>query len=76
MTHLIIDSEHDMEVNITYLTELAKKGGYRKHIDISFPSQLFAATFMENLVKNFSEAGVSKDCEMKLDIFVPGEDNE
>ena len=78
MTHLIIESEHDIEVNIIYLTELAKTGGYVKKIDLTFPSRLLCSVFMENLLENFSEEGVSKHCDLNLNLFVPGgdEDNE
>jgi len=75
MTHFFIDSEHDMEVNITYLTELAKSKDYSK-IDITFPSKFMMMTFMDNLLNNFADEHVPEHTNMDISIFVPGGDNE
>tara|TARA_R110000824_G_scaffold61109_5_gene162876 strand:- start:768 stop:995 length:228 start_codon:yes stop_codon:yes gene_type:complete len=75
MTHFFIDSEHDMEVNITYLTELAKSADYSK-VDITFPSQFMMHTFMDNLLNNFADENVPQETNMDISIFVPGGDDE
>ena len=75
MTHFIIDSEHDMEVNITYLTELAKTRGGAK-IEITFPSQFMMHTFMDNLLDNFDKEEIPKDVDLNISIYVPGGDSD
>ena len=72
MTHLSIDSEHDMEVNIEYLTVLAKADGLCK-VDISFPSTFLMKTFMDNLFERFDEADVPPHANLDLSVFIPKE---
>tara|TARA_R110000824_G_scaffold96585_1_gene231178 strand:+ start:2640 stop:2870 length:231 start_codon:yes stop_codon:yes gene_type:complete len=75
MSYLIVGSEHDMEVQIKYVTELAHNNSKSK-IDITFPSYLFAEMFMDNLMANFKTEGVSKKCGLSIVISVPLDDKE
>ena len=70
MTHLLIDSEHDMETSITYLTGLAKLEGPCT-VKLTFPSVLLLTTFMDNLLVNFQKEDVPRDTKLDLDVFVP-----
>ena len=70
MTHLLIDSEHDMETSITYLTDLAKLDGPCT-VRLSFPSVLLMTTFMDNLLLNFVKEKVPRNTELDLDVYVP-----
>ena len=69
MTHLTIESEHDMEVNISYLTELARHKA-KARIELSFPSSLLMQTFMVNLCAELDRESI-KSSELDLSVFIP-----
>ena len=73
MTHLIINSEGDMEKGIVEATELAQIEG--SSLTIELPSESFAKVFMENMFVAFVEAGVKKDTNMQLNVMFPAEED-
>lgn len=75
MSHLIITNEHDMEVQVEYVTEIARMNS-NSTIDITFPSKGFATLFMENLMSNFSRENIRKDCGLHLILNIPPDEGE
>jgi hypothetical protein len=75
MSYLIVGSEHDMEVQISYVTELAQNAS-KSSVDIAFPSMLFAELFMENLMINFKNEKVPTSCGLSININVPKEEGD
>ncbi len=73
MTHLIINSEGDMEKGIEEATKLAKIDG--SSLTLELPSESFAKMFMENMFVAFVEAGVKKDTNMQLNVMFPVEED-
>ena len=73
MTHLVINSEGDMEKGIVEATELAKVDN--STLTIELPSESFAKVFMENMFVAFVEAGVKKDTNMQLNVMFPVEED-
>ena len=69
MTHLLIECEHDMEVNIIYLTELARHKGKTK-IELSFPTRFMMATFMDNLCDELEQENIF-NTDMDVTVYVP-----
>jgi hypothetical protein len=61
-----------MEVNIKYLTDLAKLEG-KSLVKMSFPSMGLMHTFMDNLIDNFYTEEVPADTKLNLDVYVPKE---
>ena len=75
MTHIVIDSEGDMESGLETATRLAKIEG--SSLTLEFPSEGFAKMFMENMFVAFIDAKVPKDSNMNLNVMFPMEnDNE
>ena len=74
MTHIMIDSEGDMESGLKTATDLAKIEG--SSLTLEFPSEGFAKVFMENMFVSFVEAGIPKDVKMKLNVMFPVEEED
>ena len=66
MSYLIVGSEHDMEVQIKYVTELAHNNSKSK-IDITFPSYLFAEMFMDTTLNELQTQHIAGD----IDLYSP-----
>ena len=73
MTHLVINSEGDMEKGITEAVTLAKIDG--SNLTIELPSENFVKLFMENMFVAFVEAGVKKETDMQLNVMFPEEED-
>ena len=73
MTHMIINSEGDMEKGIEEATKLAKIES--SSLTLEFPTESFAKVFMENMFVAFVEAGVKKDTNMQLNVMFPVEED-
>jgi len=73
MTHLIINSEGDMEKGIEEATKLACIDS--SSLTLEFPTESFAKMFMENMFIAFVEAGVKKDTNMQLNVMFPVEED-
>ena len=74
MTRLLVDNEHDMEYGITYITKLIKEKGNTPQVEITFPSELLANMFVENLLNNFRDNEVPRDIQLDLKLCLPEED--
>ena len=74
MTRLIIDTEHDMECNINYITDIVQEKGATPNVEITFPSEALANCFVENLLINFRENKVPKDVSINIQLNIPKED--
>ncbi len=74
MTHLVINSEGDMEKGIEEATKLAKIDG--SNLTLELPSENFAKLFMENMFVAFVEAGVKKETNMQLNVMFPVEEDD
>ena len=73
MTHMIINSEGDMEKGIEEATKLAAIDS--SSLTLEFPTESFAKMFMENMFVAFVEAGVKKDTNMQLNVMFPVEED-
>ena len=73
MTHMIINSEGDMEKGIEEATKLAVIDS--SSLTLEFPTENFAKVFMENMFVAFVEAGVKKDTNMQLNVMFPVEED-
>ena len=73
MTHMIINSEGDMEKGIEEATKLAVIDS--SSLTLEFPTESFAKVFMENMFVAFVEAGVKKDTNMQLNVMFPVEED-
>ena len=73
MTHMIINSEGDMEKGIEEATKLAVIDS--SSFTLEFPTESFAKVFMENMFVAFVEAGVKKDTNMQLNVMFPVEED-
>ena len=74
MTHIVIDSEGDMESGLETATKLAKIEG--SNLTLEFPSEGLAKVFMENMFVSFVQAKIPKDTNMNLNVMFPMEENE
>ena len=74
MTHIVIDSEGDMESGLETATRLAKIEG--SNLTLEFPSEGLAKVFMENMFVSFVEANIPKDTNMNLNVMFPMEEDE
>ena len=73
MTHMIINSEGDMEKGIEEATKLAVIDS--SSLTLEFPTESFAKVFMENMFVAFVEAGVKRDTNMQLNVMFPVEED-
>lgn len=73
MTHMIINSEGDMEKGIEEATKLAVIDS--SSLTLEFPTENFAKVFMENMFVAFVEAGVKRDTNMQLNVMFPVEED-
>jgi len=73
MTHMIINSEGDMEKGIEEATKLAVIDS--SSLTLEFPTESFAKVFMENMFVAFVKAGVKKDTNMQLNVMFPVEED-
>ncbi len=71
MTHLIVESEGDMEYGIEYAINVATTKGGSEQVRISFPSEDFMSIFMTNLFKEFIINKVPKDNGLDLIMEIP-----
>ena len=69
MTRLLIESDHYMELNISYLTELARHKAASK-IEITFPSAFLLETFMNNFCAELDREKIEA-ANIDLSVFVP-----
>lgn len=76
MTHLIIESEGDMEFGLNYTFDLATAEGDNKSLEISFPSEEFMTLFMNNLLRDFMTNGVSARNGLDLTLRIPTDESE
>ena len=75
MTHLMVNSESDMEHSIDYTVNLAKKAKITPHLqttlDISFSSEQMMEIFLHNLFVDFMINEIPKHCGLDLQLHVP-----
>ena len=77
MTHLIVDSEGEIEVGISMAVGLARSSKEPIKLEISFPSMGLMKIFSTNLVNSFVNNQVPQDNKLELVFNVPEEpDNE
>jgi len=76
MTHFIIDSEHDIEFTVTYITDLVQGNSRSPTVELTFPSGFLARCFMDNLITNFRVHDIPKDIGLDLKLYLPPEENQ
>jgi hypothetical protein len=75
MTHLIIESEEDMERSIEYAMELARSKSKSK-LRVSFPSKGMMNIFMSNLFIDFYKNDVPVNTGIDLTLSIPETHND
>ena len=76
MTHLIIESEGDIECGLNLATELASKGSKEMFLELSFPNKFLSKVFVNNLVMHWMENDVPTDNGLNINIYIPGEGDD
>tara|TARA_Y100000004_G_C8931452_1_gene420144 strand:- start:600 stop:833 length:234 start_codon:yes stop_codon:yes gene_type:complete len=76
MTHLIVDSEGEIELGIGLAVDLAQTCDEPIELELTFPSVGLMKIFSTNLVNSFIINKVSKNNNLQLIFNVPDEDNE
>ena len=71
MTHFIIDSEHDIEFTVTYITDLVRSKSRSPSVELTFPSDGLAKCFMDNLITNFQANDIPNDIGLALKFYIP-----
>jgi len=73
MTHLIVDSEGEIELGIDLAVNLAKNSKAPITLELSFPSVGLMKIFSTNLLNSFICKGVSEDNKLELILNIPEE---
>tara|TARA_R100000234_G_scaffold30832_1_gene18106 strand:- start:1659 stop:1892 length:234 start_codon:yes stop_codon:yes gene_type:complete len=76
MTHLIVDSEGELELGIGIAVELAQTSEDPIELELTFPSVGLMKIFSTNLVRSFVNNNVPKENKLQLVFNVPEEDDE
>lgn len=75
MTHLIVDSEGEIELGIDIAVELAQTCQDSIELELTFPSVGLMKIFSTNLVNSFINNKVPKENKLQLVFNVPDEDD-
>ena len=76
MTHLIVDSEGEIELGIGIAVDLARTCKDPIELQLTFPSVGLMKIFSTNLVNSFIINKVPKENKLQLVFNVPDEDDE
>jgi hypothetical protein len=76
MTHLIIDSESELENGIGIATDLALLKGKHKTIELTFPSKFMATLFMNNLLVHWYLERIPIQNGLEFRLNVPEDDKD